>query len=67
MARRFFGSVEVRFYHLTSLAAAPFVRWRLFDPLLSALDAVDSLLLKVPGLRYQAWTTVLALSEPRGH
>lgn len=65
LARRFFGDVDVRFYHLTSLAAAPFVRSRFFDPLLSALNTIDSVLLKLPGVRYQAWTSVLVLSQPR--
>lgn len=65
LAQRFFDDVQVRFYHLTSLAAVPFRRLPVFAPLLAALDALDAQLFKLPGLRYQAWMSVLVLSRPR--
>jgi SAM-dependent methyltransferase len=67
MARRFFGSVSVRYYHLTSPVAAPFRRLPLFPTLLAALNALDTLLLRLPGVRYQAWMSVMVLSQPRKH
>ena len=65
LARQYFDDVQVGFYHLTSLAAVPFSRLPVFQPLLATLDAVDSLLLKLPGIRYQAWTCVAVFSAPR--
>jgi SAM-dependent methyltransferase len=65
LARQYFGDVQLRFYHLTSLAAVPFSRLPVFQPLLATLDAVDAVLLKLPGLRYQAWTCVVVFSSPR--
>jgi hypothetical protein len=47
------------------LAAVPFRNTRLFEPLRKGLEAVDSLLLRVPGLKWQAWMVVFVLSEPR--
>jgi hypothetical protein len=36
-----------------------------FKPLLWTLESIDSVVLKIPGLRWQAWQVVLILSEPR--
>ena len=64
-AKEFFGSVEARFFHLATLAAVPFRRWRGFGGLLRVLEAVDDVILTLPGLRWQAWQVVLTLSHPR--
>lgn len=64
-ARRYFGSVQVWHFHLVSLLAVPFRRTPLFKPVLATLEAVDGILLKIPGLRWQAWQMVFELSEPR--
>jgi hypothetical protein len=53
------------FFHLATLAAVPFRNTRLFEPLRNGLEAVDSLLLRVPGLKWQAWMVVFVLSEPK--
>jgi ubiquinone/menaquinone biosynthesis C-methylase UbiE len=64
-AREYFNGVEVvRFFHLATLAAVPFRNTRLFEPLCKGLEAVDSLLLRVPGLKWQAWMVIFVLSEP---
>ena len=65
IARRYFEKVEVHHFHLMSLLAVPFRRTRLFEPLLSMLDAVDGVLLKLPGLRWHSWQMVIVLSGPR--
>ncbi len=48
-ARRFFEVGEIRYWHITSYAAA------YFSKLLPLFDAMDSLLVKVPGIRLLAW------------
>lgn len=64
-ARRHFGRIDWKFFHLFSLAAVPFRNFWIFDPLLGALDAVDSVCLSVPPLRWWAWQIAFVLSEPR--
>jgi ubiquinone/menaquinone biosynthesis C-methylase UbiE len=65
MAENWFNRVEARCYHLATLAAVPFRRTPMFNPLLSILEVVDSALLSLPGIRWQAWQVVFELSQPR--
>ena len=64
-AEKFFRKVEIRFFHLASIAAIPFLGTPLFKPLLGVLNAVDSVLLRVPYVQRNAWQAVFVLSEPR--
>jgi 2-polyprenyl-3-methyl-5-hydroxy-6-metoxy-1,4-benzoquinol methylase len=64
-ARRYFKRVEWRFFHCASLAAVPFRRSNLFNPVLSALERVDSVLLSIPPVRWWAWQVAFTLSQPR--
>ncbi len=65
MARSYFGKVEILgFFHLAALTAVPFRNKRCFNAILSFLEAVDLLILKLPLLRWQAWQVVFILSEP---
>lgn len=66
MAEEYFGKVEAHYFHLGSLAAAPLVGKKMFDPALNVLDGVDRALFKVlPFMRKHAWAVVLVFSEPR--
>jgi SAM-dependent methyltransferase len=66
MAEKYFGQVEAHYFHLGSLAAAPLVGMKLFDPVLNLLDGVDSAMFKaLPFLRKHAWAVVLVFSAPR--
>lgn len=60
-----FGKVEMHFYHVFTLFAVPFRRTRFFQPLLGVLEALDSIILSLPLVRWQAWQVVFVLSEPR--
>lgn len=62
-ARRF-RRCELRFFHLASLAAVLLRDTRPFDAVLSGLERVDDVLLRLPGLRWYAWQVVYILSEP---
>ena len=65
LASKFFGRVETRFFNLFTLLAVPFRKRRGFDKLLTAMEAVDSVALRIPFLNRQAWQVVFVLSEPR--
>lgn len=64
-ARRSFAAVNVWYYHLTALAAAPFTKTPLFRPVLGALSAIDRALLKIPAIQPYAWIAVLEFNAPR--
>jgi len=64
LAKRYFGRVDARFYHLFTIAAVPFRNTRIFRRLLSLLEAIDSVVLKMPFIRSQAWQTIFVLSQP---
>ena len=61
--RKFFKQVDVRSFHLAVLAAVPLRSTPLFEPARKALDAVDSAILRVPGLRSQGWMACFLLSD----
>jgi hypothetical protein len=66
MAEEHFGRVEAHYFHLGSLAAAPLVGMKAFDPVLNLLDGVDRTIFKVlPFMRKHAWAVVLVFSQPR--
>ena len=65
LARKWFAKIDLRFYHLATLAAVPFRRAPLFGPVLTCLEAVDAVLLRIPFIRWQAWQAVIELSQPR--
>ena len=61
----FFGSVEIRYYHLLSLAAAFLRNKPGFARVLNILNRVDQVLFEyLPFLRKQAWIVVISLSGP---
>lgn len=65
-ARNYFEEVRIeRFYHLATLGAVPFREHALFAPLLKGLSAIDRVLLRMPGLKWQAWMVVFVLGQPR--
>jgi 2-polyprenyl-3-methyl-5-hydroxy-6-metoxy-1,4-benzoquinol methylase len=65
MMRRYFNKIEIRFFHLAVLLGVPFRKMPGFGVLHRALEALDRVLLRIPGLRTQAWMMVFVLSEPK--
>ncbi len=66
LARNYFEEIEVLgFYHLATLGAVPFRNLRIFGVILSALELLDRMLLKLPVLKWQAWQVVYVLSKPK--
>jgi SAM-dependent methyltransferase len=56
-----FTSVDLRFFHITSLGAAVLVGRPGFRAVLNTADALDRLLLAIPPLKRLAWIVVLTL------
>lgn len=56
LARRFFSVRDVRHWHLFSIGAAVLRRGsRLQSTLLAVADALDSIVLRIPGVRLMSW------------
>jgi ubiquinone/menaquinone biosynthesis C-methylase UbiE len=64
-ARAYFGRVSVRYFHLSTIGAVLFRRTPVFSPVLSVLEAIDSVILRIPFLQRMAWQMFFELSEPR--
>jgi SAM-dependent methyltransferase len=64
LAKSYFKSVRYEFFHLATLAAVPLRNTPIFRPSLAILEGVDRLLLRIPGLREQAWMIGFVLAEP---
>lgn len=62
--RGFFAGVDIRYFHLLSLAATPLRKLPGFAALRSCLEAVDRGLFMIPFMRRQAWIAVMTLSNP---
>jgi hypothetical protein len=65
LARRYFGRITIQFFYFTTLFALPLRKRSLFLPVLTAFEWLDSLLLKLRGLKWWAWQALFVLSEPR--
>jgi SAM-dependent methyltransferase len=65
LARRYFGSVEVAYFHTLTLAGVPLRRWKRFPSALAALERADRFLYnRVPMATSLAWMCVLELRAP---
>lgn len=64
MASRLFECVDVHFFHLFSLTGVLFRTTPIFSAMLSLLEVLDSMILKIPYLKYMAWQVVFELSGP---
>ncbi len=65
LAENYFGKVEVHFFHLATFLALPFYSLPVFNFLLSILEKIDSIILRLPLLKWWAWQIVFILSEPK--
>ncbi|MBI2098814.1 class I SAM-dependent methyltransferase, partial [Candidatus Uhrbacteria bacterium] len=65
LARRYFDKIEIKFFHLATIAAVPFRKTPIFNHLLALGEKIDSILLKIPLIQRQAWQMVLTFREPK--
>jgi len=61
----FFDKIDMRMFHLAALAAVPFRKTPLMNPILTILESVDNVLLKIPGVKKMAWVAVITYSGPK--
>jgi ubiquinone/menaquinone biosynthesis C-methylase UbiE len=65
-ALEYFGDIEIKFFNFATIAAVPFRKLPvIFTPLLSLLESIDEIILRIPGFRWQAWMIHYALSKPK--
>jgi ubiquinone/menaquinone biosynthesis C-methylase UbiE len=64
IVRRHFGTLNARFFHLAALAAVPFRKTPLFQPLRRALDVIDKALLSTQAIGKYAWITIFEMGQP---
>jgi ubiquinone/menaquinone biosynthesis C-methylase UbiE len=65
IAKKYFDNVSVKYFHLATLAAIPFIGSALCKPLVSVLGILDSILLKIPFLQLMAWQMIFVLENPK--
>ena len=61
----YFGEIEMRFFNLFTLAAVPFRGTPLFNPLLKVFEVIDSVVLRIPGIKWLAWQCIYILKNPK--
>jgi len=66
LAEKYFGKIEKKFFYLFSLMAVPFSnKPRLFNTILATLTSIDSVVLKLPFIKWWAWQIIFILSQPK--
>ena len=65
IARKYFNDVHPRLFNLFTLLAVPFRRTRAFSTLLGLLELLDSVVLRIPGVRWWAWMCVFTMTNPK--
>lgn len=63
--RKYFGKVEVRFFHLTALALVPFRKTFLFRFLLPVFNLIDRVLLSTQFVGKYGWIMIVELGQPK--
>lgn len=64
IVRKYFTVVNVKFFHLTVLAAIPFRKTPFFEPLRIFLDKIDTLLLSNELLGKYGWLMIFIIRKP---
>ena len=63
---KYFGKIEMKFFHLFTLLAVPFRNIPfIFNPLLALLGFIDLIVLSLPLINWWAWQIVFILSNPK--
>jgi SAM-dependent methyltransferase len=63
LAHKYFSRVDLKLYGLATLAAIPVIRTPLADVLLSVGKLADKVLLKLPGVKWWAWYSLLVFQK----
>ena len=63
LAKRFFSSIELSFFGLSTLLAVPFRETKVGAPAMKLCEAADSYLLRVPLIQRNAWFVLMQLTR----
>jgi hypothetical protein len=63
--RKYFNNVDVKFFHLTSLALVPLRKTFLFRFLLPVFNAIDRFLLSTQAVGKYGWIMTVELGQPK--
>ena len=64
LGKKYFENVSIRFFHLFALAAVPFRKTFFFPFLLSLLEGLDNIVLRIPYIQRLAWVGVIEYKNP---
>jgi len=64
-SQRYFVELNIRCFHLFTIAAVPFRKTFLFKPVLALMEAIDSIVLRIPCIKWWAWICVFSMSKKR--
>ena len=64
LGKKYFESVSIRFFHLFALGAVPFRKTFFFSFLLSLLEGLDNIVLRIPYIQRLAWVGVIEYKNP---
>jgi hypothetical protein len=59
------SNFKVHYFHLLGILATPLRNTPLCKFILNTLDLIDSIILKIPGIRLMAWQMIFFLSHPK--
>lgn len=65
IARQSFNTEKVKFFHLLAIGGVVFHNTFVFKPMLSMLNAIDDIILRIPGFQLMAWQMIFFLSNPK--
>ena len=65
IAEKSFSVINVEYFHLFSIMGVFFRKRKHFTQVLDLLDKMDSVVLRLPGIRLMAWQMIIELKAPR--
>lgn len=65
LAREYFDEVDIQPFVLTSLAAVPLAKTKVFDNLAKLFERIDDQLLSIALLKRYAWTSIWCMRRPQ--
>ncbi|MBL7053948.1 class I SAM-dependent methyltransferase [Patescibacteria group bacterium] len=65
-AKKYFNKIDdIKFFHLFTVLAVPFRNLKIFNFVLTFFEKIDSIILRIPIIKWLAWQTVFILSNPK--
>jgi len=65
LAKKYFNKIEIKFFHLATIMAVPFRKFKIFKYILTLCEKIDFIILKLPFIKWWAWQVIFILSKPK--